>query len=247
MLDLNCLGRSYDVNCYRITPLPKSTQLRGRSNRRNKSNRGSQARQPQMSSGLTILRTPSGFPQKLMTTLVYNGTYGGTSAGLSPVIRQFSCNGMFDPDITGTGHQPMYFDQFMAIYDHYTVFRSHIEMRLVVTSNSSLSVLYIDDDTSTVSLAEQAAEQPSASKVITPVTMSRPSILRKSWDAKSFFGGDIYDNDNLQGNASANPVEQSYFTFVHGALDTGVNSAVYVNFTIRYEAVFDELKTQSQS
>jgi hypothetical protein len=182
-----------------------------------------------------------------MTTLIYNGTYGGTSAGLSPVIRQFSCNGMFDPDITSTGHQPMYFDQLMAIYDHYTVFRSDIELRLVVTSNPSLSVLYIDDDTSTASLTEQAAEQPSAVKVITPVTMARPSVLRKRWDAKSYFGGDIYDNDALQGTASANPTEQSYFTFVHGALDTGVNSAVFVNFTITYQAVFDELRTISQS
>ena len=31
-------------------------------------------------------------------------------------------NSLFDPDQTGTGHQPYYFDQFAALYNRYTVF-----------------------------------------------------------------------------------------------------------------------------
>ena len=35
-------------------------------------------------------------------------------------------NSLFDPDFTGTGHQPYYFDQFATIYQRYTVIGSKL-------------------------------------------------------------------------------------------------------------------------
>ena len=35
-------------------------------------------------------------------------------------------NSLFDPDQTGTGHQPYYFDQFAALYNRYTVLGSKL-------------------------------------------------------------------------------------------------------------------------
>ena len=52
--------------------------------------------------------------------------YGDTnfllaSTGLAPVARVFRANGMFDPDLTGLGHQPRGFDQLMAMYQKFSV------------------------------------------------------------------------------------------------------------------------------
>lgn len=33
----------------------------------------------------------------------------------------FRANGIFDPDVTGTGHQPLYRDQVADLYTNYTV------------------------------------------------------------------------------------------------------------------------------
>ncbi len=50
---------------------------------------------------------------------LYNGTVNWT-------IRQWSGNGLFDPDISGVGHQPRGYDELSAIYGKYIVYASKI-------------------------------------------------------------------------------------------------------------------------
>ncbi len=38
----------------------------------------------------------------------------------------YRANSAFDPDLTGTGHQPMGYDQLALFYDHYTIIGSKI-------------------------------------------------------------------------------------------------------------------------
>ena len=54
--------------------------------------------------------------------LIYaeNGYQLNTTSGLCGV-RIFSLSSLFDPDVTGTGHQPVGYDQIMALYEEYIV------------------------------------------------------------------------------------------------------------------------------
>lgn len=195
--------------------------------------------------GIGSFRT--GFPKKLrfrhryVDLLAVTGTTGAT------VKQQFSCNGMFDPDITNVGHQPMYFDTCTGIYDHYTVFKSRLTIQIVADKAFRAS-LYVDDDTSTPAGAIQAAEQPSSAMFrVSPATSVRPLVMSRTWDAKQYFGGDIFDNDALQGTSAANPTEQSYYTALLAAAD-GTSTVVFsIGVELEYEAVWDELVTQGQS
>jgi hypothetical protein len=193
----------------------------------------------------SISRYPTGFPKRMIVTHKYVEVVQlAATAGL-PATYIFSANGMYDPNITGTGHQPMYFDNLCAIYDHYTVFRSRIKYQVVSQAHFRCAA-YIDDDPTVVTDPTAAAEQPSGAKfALSPYSTTTPYKTQLSWKAADYFGGDVWDNDALSGTNAANPVEQSYFVIqLQEAAGAGtVNASVAVE--IEYEAGWDELKTQA--
>lgn len=69
-------------------------------------------------------------------------TLGATGSN----VYQFSANSLYDPDVTGTGHQPMFFDNYMLLYKKWRVDSSRISVTVVnhsvntATANSSGTV-----------------------------------------------------------------------------------------------------------
>lgn len=188
-----------------------------------------------------------GFPLMLKLRHRYVDQVALSSTAGSLNVQKFSANSLYDPDITGGGHQPMYFDNLMAIYDHYTVVKSKITVKLVLTTTTATSPSYVclhtDDDSSGPSTFLACCEQSSAISKVIPQNCTDPIYLTATWDARKYFGGDPLSNDNLQGSASASPTEQSVYhiTFQTGAAGTVTASALV---EIEYTAVYDELKTQ---
>lgn len=201
-----------------------------------------------------VTRQPRGFNSGFPPLLKIRHKYCESEVALSSTTGavstyQFSCNGMFDPNITGSGHQPLYFDQLTAIYDHYTVLRSFIRIRITAGTNAVPYIigLYVDDDTSTALSPDEAFEQNTASFVPVNGGDTTPNItLVKAWDASKYFGPNPLANDNLQGTSAANPTEQSYFTVKFKGQGVGTISAT-MSAEIWYEAVWDELKTVGSS
>lgn len=81
---------------------------------------------------IPYIRNPDfGYPDKLVTKLRYvsHNTISGALGAVGAHV--FRMNSLFDPDLTGTGHQPMFFDQFCgavgsAPYSHYRVLTSTV-------------------------------------------------------------------------------------------------------------------------
>lgn len=188
-----------------------------------------------------------GFPKKLEVVHKYVDTIQRSSTAAVPATLLMSCNGMFDPNITITGHQPLYFDQLAAIYNHYTVFASRIRITITNPTLASYVSLSVDDDTSVPTTIVDQIEQSTGTGRLAIPTPAPPTVLTQSWRAKDFFGGDIFDNDNLQGTVAANPTEQSYYSFqaVETNFITNVTYSLLIEVT--YHAVWDELKTVAQS
>lgn len=181
-----------------------------------------------------------GFPKKLHVRHRYT-VQNSISSGAP---QQFSCNGMYDPGLSLFGGQPLYFDQVAAIYNHYTVFASRCHIEFLNEDQLAVPIaLYIAPSTTPATSYLQAREQPGAIQKVCPGVGGAGHVaLTLTWNAKDYFGGDVYDNDDLQGSASANPVEQSYFTVFVANLGAGV-IAGRVQVTIEYDAVWDELRT----
>jgi len=192
-----------------------------------------------------------GFPKKLQMTHKYRERLNFTSGAGTPSYYYFSCNGMYDPNITGTGHQPLYFDQMTVLYDHYTVIGSKITYRIVQTDLTTKAVhisLFLNDETGLTANSLQAiSEQSSGVTRLIPQGSTSETFLTKKWSAKATFGGSVLGNDLLAGNASSNPQEQTYFTLGVQCPDLTSAASLIINVEIDYIAVWDELADVNSS
>lgn len=159
----------------------------------------------------------------------------------------FSCNGMYDPDITGIGFQPLYFNQLSELYNHYTVSKSTMEfqpMGSTVPRDMYMS-LYIDDD-ATLGGTTAAGSRPGAkTKAFNNAVTTCPPIS-VSWDSKKYFGNTAINNSLFRGDGGSNPAEQSYFVIeMH---DTSLaNYSLVCRVKVTYTATWSELKTIASS
>lgn len=189
-------------------------------------------------------------PPKFVTTVRYADIFNLTITAGAFANQVYSCNGLFDPDITGTGHQPMYFDNLIALYQHYNVRSSKITVRGCVAEAdlTALSMMIrVDDNSSLVTNSATAmAELPGQDTpfVVTNTGHDPVPVLKASWRAKDIFPGN--DIANLQGTSSANPTEQSYY--IIGAQDYALNNLVVTcAVLIEFQVEWSEYKSVAQS
>jgi len=198
------------------------------------------------------VRVGRGFPKQMTMTHVYEDVITLTSVGGIIQTYLFSANGMYDPNITATGHQPYYFDQMTALYNHYTVIGSKAEFEYVPTTvteeSCKLGASIQDDAGLTVTTPEQLDEFPQGTmKLVAPSTMGGKGRITLRWGAKKFFGGSVLSNVNLQGTASANPTEQSYYMLALQHTGATADVSLAIKCKITYIAVWKEIKEVATS
>lgn len=81
-----------------------------------------------------------GPPKSMLTRLRWNHTYQASVAPGATAVRDFRLNSLFDPDLSGTGDQPHYFDQYSALYARYRVYAA--KWHLITTCSCAVSDLY---------------------------------------------------------------------------------------------------------
>lgn len=186
-------------------------------------------------------------PVLLQSTLKYTAEVQFATDGSGFGYYQFSCNGLYDPDTTGVGHQPLGFDQLMAIYNHYHVVASKMKVTGIRTgaTNNLITTVYIDDDTTvSASTVETMAERPGARTVTSWPAEGLFKSATIAYNAQAMFGGETFGNDSLQGTVSANPTEGAFYTI--GCSASGSSNVDYF-VEITYDCIFSELKSLSGS
>jgi len=200
----------------------------------------------------SIVSTGVGFPARMKMVHKYCDSVAITiSAGGGLGYRyRFSCNGMYDPDKTSTGHQPMYFDQMTDLYNHYTVTGSKIDVTFVSANSCTVPVdvaICLDDDQTTpLSLMSEAREQKNAVYGFLPPGEDTPITLTKYWSAAKVFGGNPLSRKELSGDATANPLETTEYNLWVGTPASGPQT-IYAQVTVTYFAVWDEIKEKTSS
>lgn len=197
-----------------------------------------------------FLRLDAPVPKTKLVKLRYCDTIeldpGATDAA---VEHRFRANSVYDPDRTGTGHQPMYFDQLAAIYESYEVVGSRITVRWNTTAGAVAMVGVNRDNDTTTTYNNRSAlmENPNSKFKVLPSNGSRPLTLSCNWSARKTFGPN-YNRDDNEALVTANPVNESDFVIwainTYGTQDPG---ALQGMITIDYIVKFMERKEIAQS
>lgn len=196
-------------------------------------------------------------PDVFRTELTYSDVFTvGPSTNEILGVQVFSAGGLYDPDITGSGHQPCGFDQLMTFYDHYVVTHARIEVQGFVLGASNVEYILGEAWLSVVPTASSTALTSSDLFFEHPYAVAglcgRASGVQGdrivcSLDIPKWFGvteAEFIADDTHRGTASGNPSEDSYFQV--GATRMAYSDASSIPVTCRaritYKVLFLERK-----
>lgn len=192
-----------------------------------------------------------GFPRMIAFKHKYTEQVSLTDSG-GTVNYSWKCNSLHDPNHSGTGTRPLYYNTFVDVYDHYTVIGSKIKFT-IVPAGTTVQVPYkivtfINDDTNTTTPFDALAQQKGAQlKICQGGVNPDKLIMTRTWSAKKYFGAGVLANNSLQGSGGVDPTELSYFQISFRSLDGATTVSVWVYVEIEYVAVWKELKDISPS
>lgn len=188
-------------------------------------------------------------PVSFKTTLRYRDqliTLNPGAAGIA-ASHVWSANGLYDPDITGTGHQPAGFDQLMLFYNHYTVTHAKITVTFANqdTTNGQTVAIFIADTDTTYSDIRQPIENGNCTFSELNLKNNSPDqkTLTANVDIRKFMARkSVMDDPTLYGTSSGNPTDQVYFILTAAPQAVTDSSNIGCQTTIEYNVVFTERK-----
>lgn len=183
------------------------------------------------------------FPVRKKCQLVYTEIPSiSVTSGSGAYI--FATNDMYDPNVTGTGTQPLYFDQISAIYNHFVVTSSFLEYQVMgsTTSRDLITTVYIDDDTTSTGFATTDAQRPGAKTTALNPGVNMWPTIRLGWNAARNFGPGVLNNELFRGSNAASPAERMFY--IIKIADLGLGSFdIPVRVKITFNCEWTELRT----
>lgn len=194
-------------------------------------------------------------PSKRVKLFYYDYGHELTSTAAAVSRYRFRANDCFDPDQSGTGHQPLGFDEMTKYYDQFTVIKSKITVRYVAESASVPMVVGVklNDDTTNETNTSDIIENGLNRSEILVGTGGGPAQVKKivlGCDVAKYFGRPagkgIINDPNLFGTSAASPVEEAYYQlFVYAAVNTTTVTCGF-DVLLEYDVVFWEPKSRVQ-
>jgi len=189
-----------------------------------------------------------GFPPRMQMKHKWVLGVGMTGTSGAVDIENVVANGLFLP--SPATHQPMYFDNMAAIYNHFAVESSYIQATVMFANATSVPTgvcLFLNDDTTTTPASFTACAEQTGARIKGLLTVPHePVKLRLGWNCAREFGRKAVMDPTLQGSNAANPTEQSVFTLMIQSLDASSTTQVWVIFEVFFNAVWLERKDLAQ-
>lgn len=220
--------------------MPKRKRTSKRSYRTRKRSR----RRPRRNYRLTSMRAPSGLPIKNIVKQRYCQHITLTGSGLTPVYHVFRASSVYDPDLTGSGGQPMGFDEMAGLYNRYRVLGAKMTIKWAGNDGGAgadhMVGCYLDDSGSFPYISWEGLREArkGSSRLIThqrnAVSTSSKYSAKKFWNCT-----DVKDFDGIAALTSANPLSNAHFVMWMQRLDKQLitndfNCMVQIDYIVQY-------------
>jgi len=182
---------------------------------------------PTISSGAgpAALGLRVGFPANRVIKMDYVELFDVASVYGSLAKYQFKLNSSFDPNHTGTGHQPMGFDQWSLFYNHYVVESCSYEIAVLSSdpSTGSQLAIHLSDDATVPTVFTELVELGATAALWGPYTPAH--IFRGTVHMGKFFNrSDIAADDQLRAPVNADPAELMFLSIFVQATNGAIAS-----------------------
>jgi len=182
-------------------------------------------------------------------------TLDPTAGGLT-ATRVFCANGMFDPDITGAGHQPRGFDQLMALYDHYVVIGSKIRFdcqwtdRDGTTRRPMVVGVALNDGVTPLgtNYFDYMEDGHTRYQVLGPASDSKAITIHHQVNPNQYLGrSKPLADPELKGSSSTNPIEKLFWNVFAVPLSTSDIDSISCQVLIEFTAMLIEPQLPTSS
>lgn len=194
--------------------------------------------------GFMIPKKIFGFPNEFYTKLKYNQGNISFTTGTNSKF-EFRLNSLYDPDYTGTGHQPRFYDQFSAIYGRYQVYgvKAYCFVHNNSTTESAKMVLFTSTN-HTDSGTDWAAEKNGAIvRILSPVGSKNQVSMSKYYNNNYLLGVKRGASESdYSAPITGNPVKELFLVLIMRNLDGATAIDITVDFTFKFYVKFFEKK-----
>lgn len=198
-----------------------------------------------------------GMPMRKVVKMRYVQSIVLDPSSTSGDYRTFWANGIFDPDYTGTGHQPFGHDQWALLFNHYVVIGSKITCIITPSATGTTmpvvaTLALTDDNTYSVTNATLMCEQNRTRYKLIQPSSNKPVYMSKTFSPKKFYNiTDVKDNlQRIGATFGGSPVDGAFFAVIISPTDPNVTDnppSFNVWVTIDYIVSLSEPKELAQS
>lgn len=212
----------------------------------------------QFSSARAFLTPTNPFPDRKRCTLVYTENVVLTSVTLLTAGNEylFNTNSVYDPNNTGSGHQPMFFDQLNLLYKKYRVFGVSIQVTFYNPTTTTMWCAILphnsqDAGSATNQTPDTLYERPGVNWTIMPKYGDQAVTMQQSWKVWELEGMTYLQwlaDGGFDANVNANPAALQKFGIVAGDMAApSAQSSITAMVRIAYDVEFYAPQTQTQS
>lgn len=176
----------------------------------------------------------------MRATLRYNLFRGFTTSASGYDVYQFRINTLYDPDLTGAGHQQLYRDQLYGIYKYATVVGCKWSLTTsTISTDLHMSVVlpttYATVDTDVSTVIERGAVGSKFTQLGAPVTHRGGIMMHELFgraNEKSILDDDLFRHDS--GTDPANIGYLAVYTQNLSAAATGCQTNIVLDFDVMF-------------